>query len=195
MNRPLEKDLLDGILLVAQAQRGNLAAIARSEGLSAEDAIDCVQDGLCTLIDLVQSGQVTEVSDPVPIVGTIVRNAARNHRRRHFRSRPHDEIDSLELAQRDGPFPDDLMDRAVDQLRLRACVAELCEIQRAVVTLRILEERPGEDVAQLLGITKNHAAVLLHRAKTALRTCLTHVHMPGTGMSSTTSMKPSGVMK
>jgi hypothetical protein len=65
------------------------------------------------------------------------------------------------------------MGRAVEQVRLRACVAELCEIQRAVVTLRILEERPGEDVAQLLGITKNHAAVLLRRAKSSLRACMT----------------------
>jgi RNA polymerase sigma-70 factor (ECF subfamily) len=52
-------------------------------------------------------------------------------------------------------------------------VAELCEIQRAVVTLRMLDERPGEDVAHLLGITKNHAAVLLHRAKASLRACMT----------------------
>lgn len=195
MNRPLEKDLFDGVLQVAEAQRGNLAAIARSEGLSPEDAIDCVQDGFCTLIDLLQSGQVSEESDPGPVLVTIVRNAARNHRRRHFRSRPHDEIDSLELAEHDVAVPEDLLDRTVDRLRLCACVAELCEIQRAVVTLRILEERPGEDVAQLLGITKNHAAVLLHRAKTALRACMTNVHMPGMGTISTTSMKPSGVMK
>jgi RNA polymerase sigma-70 factor (ECF subfamily) len=36
----------------------------------------------------------------------------------------------------------------------------------------MLEERPGEDVAALLGITKNHAAVLLHRAKSSLRACM-----------------------
>jgi RNA polymerase sigma-70 factor (ECF subfamily) len=42
-----------------------------------------------------------------------------------------------------------------------------------VVTLRLLEERPGEDVAQALGVSSNHVAVLLHRAKSALRVCMT----------------------
>jgi RNA polymerase sigma-70 factor (ECF subfamily) len=37
----------------------------------------------------------------------------------------------------------------------------------------MLEERPGEDVALALGILKGHVAVLLHRAKRALRACMT----------------------
>ena len=57
-------------------------------------------------------------------------------------------------------------------MRLRACVAELCEIQKAVVTLRMLEERAGEDVGETLGISPGHVAVLLHRAKRALRACM-----------------------
>ena len=173
MPRSVDQDELERLLQAAQSQRGALAAVARSEGLTPEDAVDCVQEGLCTLIDLARAGQLDAGRDPAPVLSTIVRNAARNHRRRHFRSRPHDEIDALDLADRDGAFPDELVVRAVEQLRLRACVAELCEIQRAVVTLRMLDERPGEDVAQLLGITKNHAAVLLHRAKSSLRACMT----------------------
>ena len=169
----VDKDELERLLQAAQIQRGALAAVARNEGLTPEDAVDCVQEGLCTLIDLVRAGQLESARDPAPVLATIVRNAARNHRRRHFRSRPHDEIDELDLLDRDVAFPDELLGRAVEQLQLRACVAELCEIQRAVVTLRMLDERPGEDVAQLLGITKNHAAVLLHRAKSSLRACMT----------------------
>jgi len=179
MPRQLDQDVLDWLLHAAQTQRGALAAVARSEGLTPEDAVDCVQEGLCTLLDLVANGQLGEVRDPAPVLSTIVRNAARNYRRRHFRSRPHDEIDALELADRDVAFPDELMARAVEHVRFRACVAELCEIQRAVVTLRILDERPGEDVAQLLGITKNHAAVLLHRAKLSLRTCMMEARVEG----------------
>jgi RNA polymerase sigma-70 factor, ECF subfamily len=172
-SRQVDQDVFERLLQIAQTQRGALAAVARNEGLTAEDAVDCVQEGLCTLIDLVRAGQVESGRDPGPVLATIVRNAARNQRRRHFRARPHDEIDALQLADGDLAFPDELVERAVEQLRLRACVAELCEIQRAVVTLRILDERPGEDVAELLGITKNHAAVLLHRAKLSLRACMT----------------------
>jgi RNA polymerase sigma-70 factor (ECF subfamily) len=71
------------------------------------------------------------------------------------------------------PDADSLIERAEDHVRLQACVEDLCEIQRSVVTLRLLEERPGEDVARALGITPGHVAVLLHRAKAALRVCMT----------------------
>src|SRR5687767_6323481 len=168
-----EDDVLDRLSRVAQTHRRALAALARYEGLTPEDAVDCVQEGLCTLIDLIQAGQLEGVSDPAPVLATIVRNAARNYRRRHFRSRLHEDIGAHEQADDDLVFQDELIARAEQQVRLRACVAELCEIQRAVVTLRMLEERPGEDVAELLGITKNHAAVLLHRAKSSLRACMT----------------------
>jgi RNA polymerase sigma-70 factor (ECF subfamily) len=68
-----------------------------------------------------------------------------------------------------------LIARAEDHVRLRACGQELCEVQKSVVTLCMLEERAGEDVARALGISPGHVAVLLHRAKAALRVCMTDV--------------------
>ena len=73
---------------------------------------------------------------------------------------------------------EELLSKVEETVRLRACVAELCEIQRAVVSLRLLEERPGEDVAALLGVSKNHVAVLLYRAKSALRECMIALGTP-----------------
>jgi RNA polymerase sigma-70 factor (ECF subfamily) len=55
-------------------------------------------------------------------------------------------------------------------------VAELCSVQRAVVMLRLLDERSGEDVAEALGITRGHVDVLVHRAKAALRVCMRASH-------------------
>ncbi len=43
------------------------------------------------------------------------------------------------------------------------------------MTLRMLEEQPGEDVARAR-ISAGHVAVLLHRAKLALRACMTSPH-------------------
>jgi RNA polymerase sigma-70 factor (ECF subfamily) len=167
-----QQDVLESVSEVARAKRGFLAALARTEGLTAEDAVDCVQEGLCTLLDLVQSGEIALGADPSAVLATIVRNAARNHRRRHFRSRPHEEFGARERADDELSIPEELVARAEERVRLRGCVAELCEIQRAVVTLRMLDERPGEDVAALLDISPNHVAVLLHRAKSALRACM-----------------------
>ena len=172
MSRPPDEDPLERLSKVATSERRALAALARREGLTPEEAVDCVQEGLCTLLDLVQDGRLRDSDDPAPVLATIVRNAARNQRRRHYRARPHDEIHARERADDSAVLQEELLVRAEDTVRLRACVAELCEIQRAVVTLRLLEERPGEDVAELLGITRNHTAVLLHRAKASLRECL-----------------------
>jgi RNA polymerase sigma-70 factor (ECF subfamily) len=166
------EDVLDRLSSVAQRERAGLAGVARQEGLTPEEAVDCVQDALVTFLDLVQSGQVDTASEPGPVLVSIVRNAARNQRRRHFRARPHVEAESEPLIDPALVLQEELLSRAEDSVRLRACVAELCEIQRAVVTLRLLEERPGENVAELLGVSSNHVAVLLHRAKLALRTCM-----------------------
>jgi RNA polymerase sigma-70 factor (ECF subfamily) len=165
-------DALERLTGVVRDHRSALAGIARQEGLTPEEAIDCVQDALCTLLDLVQTGQLEAGANPAAALGTIVRNAARNLRRRHHRAKPHVELGARELADEALALPEELLSRAEDTVRLRACVEELCEIQRAVVTLRLLDERPGEDVAALLGVTKNHVAVLLHRAKASLRECL-----------------------
>ena len=105
---------------------------------------------------------------------TLTRNVARNHRRLHARARPHDGdpalIDGLPAA---AAGADELVAAAEDQIRLHRCVQTLADVQRAVVTLRMLDEVPGEDVAHALGITPGHVAVLLHRAKVNLLSCMT----------------------
>jgi len=166
-------DLLGRISHLARTRRGALAAAARAEGLSAEDAVDAVQDALATL--LVQDPATTprEEREWEPYVATLVRNAARNKRRRHFLSRPHDALESHALVD-SAPEAEEALTRAEEHVRLRGCVAELCDTQRAVVALRMLEERPGEEVATVLGISPAYVAVLLYRAKAALGACMAH---------------------
>lgn len=162
------EDRLDRLSRLVHLDRGALVALARSEGLDAEEALECVQDGLCTFL-----GREDEPDDDLARASlrTIVRNAARNFRRRHFRALPHFSWDEdLAVAELDNA--DELLANAEDVVRLRSCVAELCEVQRAVVTLRLLEERSGEDVASVLGLTRGHVDVLVHRAKSSLRVCM-----------------------
>jgi RNA polymerase sigma-70 factor (ECF subfamily) len=168
-----EADVLERLSELVRVQRGTLSAVARHEGLTPEAAVDCVQEALCTVLDLAQAGELGAHTELGPVLVTVVRNAARNQRRRHFRARPHDDALVPDLPDAELVLQEELVARAEETVRLRACVAELCEIQRAVVTLRLLEERPGENVAELLGVTTNHVAVLLYRAKAALRACMT----------------------
>jgi RNA polymerase sigma-70 factor (ECF subfamily) len=102
----------------------------------------------------------------------MVRNSARNWRRRHRRLKPHTEVDAeVALASADANA-EELLETAEDQLRLQVCVAELRDVERAVVSLRLLEERSGEDVARALGLSRAHVDVLVHRAKATLRVCM-----------------------
>jgi RNA polymerase sigma-70 factor (ECF subfamily) len=162
------EDVLDQLGRVIHEQRASLTRVARREGLGAEDAVDVVHDAFCTFLRLALGGE--RIESPPSYLAEIVRNAARNKRRLHHLARPHDAIDAVPLLDEDSA--ETLVAEAEEHVRLRACVDRLCETQKAVVTLRLLEERGGEDVAEALGISRGHVDVLLHRAKASLRVCM-----------------------
>jgi len=155
---------------LVRAERPRLVAAACAEGLGDAEAFDAVQDGLVTFLGLPEAGAlVNRDSDGARLLAAVVRNAARNARRRHHRARPHDgDADAL-------PADDDTasrLERAEDQLAMSACVAELGESARRVVILRLLDELSGDEVAAELGTTPGNVAVMLHRAKEKLRACM-----------------------
>jgi RNA polymerase sigma-70 factor (ECF subfamily) len=167
-----DDDAMVGLARLVRGQRAALAGLARREGLGPEDAVDCVHDALCTYLDLALRRELpADTSAQLAFLSGIVVNAARNLRRRHRLARPHHAIDGVELRSA-GPSIETLVAHAEECVRLRACVNRLCETQRTVVLMRLLEERPGEDVAEALGITRGHVDVLLHRAKASLLVCM-----------------------
>ncbi|HEY6462113.1 MAG TPA: sigma-70 family RNA polymerase sigma factor [Polyangiaceae bacterium] len=183
-------DVLHALDGVVRAQRASLAGLARRVGLGPEDALDAVHDALCTFLQLAQRGELpTAVTEHPALLAGIVVNTARNKRRRHHLARPHraiDAIDAVDAREAPGAGPDadaptveGLVAHAEECVRLRGCVNRLCKTQRTVVMMRLLEERPGEDVAQALGITRGYVDVLLHRAKASLLVCMTEA--PGGG--------------
>jgi RNA polymerase sigma-70 factor (ECF subfamily) len=156
---------------LVREQRGALVRVAVREGLRPEEALECVQDALCTW--LAQRG--AEAPAQAMWIATLkhmVRNAARNGRRRHYRLRPHLPIDGDQVLSDTTRGAELLLEAAETSLRLRVCVAQLREVERAVVTLRLLEEHSGEDVARMLGLGRSHVDVLVHRAKATLRVCM-----------------------
>lgn len=157
---------LDLVAELARTERAALVAVARRAGLDAEDALEVVQDALFTLLRRPAAREHALAS-----LKTITKNAARNLRRRRHRRMPHDAIDGERQAGASAGA-DELVERAEDLARLRVCMAGLCTSQRAALTLRLLEERSGEDVALELGLTRGHVDVLVHRAKAALRACM-----------------------
>lgn len=157
---------------LAREHTRRLAGVAQREGLAGEDAADAVQEAFVTFLQLPQARSMANVdADVAAFLGVIVRNAARNARRRHHHARPHVSID-------DNPMPDDSVstdvwiERAERHAAILGCVQKLGEIQRHVVTLRLLDEMSNAEVANTLDLLPGRVAVLLHRAKAALQQCL-----------------------
>lgn len=171
---------LSWVTRLVHEHRGHLLGVARGEGLGPEDAFDVVQEAFATFLTLPAArGLVDAREDSRKLLVVVARNLARNRRRLAAVARPHASDPALLAAlPASAPTVLDLLTLAEDQLRLQGCVASLAEMQRAVVTLRMLDEADGEDAARTLGITPGHVAVLLHRAKASLLACMTNERDP-----------------
>jgi RNA polymerase sigma-70 factor (ECF subfamily) len=158
---------------LARTHTRPLSAVARAEGLSADDALDAVQEAFQTFLALPEArALVGDEQGSRRLLSGVVRNVARNMRRRAFRRLPHDEIgDGVQVAD-DVPGVDELLARVDDEIRLMGCVAQLSDVPQRVVRLRMLEELSGEDVARELGLRPDHVATLLYRAKKDLFRCV-----------------------
>ena len=170
--RPKERaDAWQALGQLVREQRAALLRVAVREGLRPEEALECVQDALCTWLAR-HGADVPEQPVWIATLMHMVRNAARNGRRRHHRLRPHLPIDDDSVLDHSARGAELLLEAAETSLRLKVCVAQLREVERAVVTLRLLEEHSGEDVARTLGLSRSHVDVLVHRAKATLRVCM-----------------------
>ena len=158
----------DRVTELARDHAGRLAALARGEGLSPAESLDAVQDAFHTLL---VRPDLRDRADVDRVLATIVRNAARNLRRRHHRARPHVDADDAQLPI-DAAAPDAALAAAETRAQLASCMAGLAEVQRHVVTLRVLEELSGDEAARELGLSAGHVAVLLHRARKQLHDCM-----------------------
>ena len=162
----------DWLASLARDHAGRLAGIARHEGAGPADALDVVQDAFYTLLRRPDAAALRErPDDAARVLAAIVRNAARNLRRRHHHARPHTDLDDTPLPAIGDP-PDVAIDRARELAQLDSCLSQLGDAHRIVVTLRVLEELSGGEAARALGVTPGHVAVLLHRARKQLERCM-----------------------
>src|SRR5579871_492049 len=101
--------------------RGGLLAVARAEGLGAEDAFDVVQEAFHTFLTLPAARTLVDARDDSRnLLVAVTRNLARNRRRLAALALPHDS-DPAALASLPAPAPtvEELLSAAEDQVRLR----------------------------------------------------------------------------
>jgi RNA polymerase sigma-70 factor (ECF subfamily) len=177
MNAP-SREAPDGfyawVSALVHEHRGRLIRLTRREGVLAEDALDCVQETFVSFLALPQARLVVGRSaDSARMLTVLARNIACNRRRRHDYARPHVVDDTIVgRIPLDAPGADEIVSAAEQYALALGCIATLDEIRRAVVRLRLIDEAPGEDVARMLGLSPQHVAVLLFRAKQDLRQCM-----------------------
>jgi RNA polymerase sigma-70 factor (ECF subfamily) len=161
--------------VLVRDHRDHLLRLARRQGLTPEDAFDVVQEAFQSFLTLPASRPLVDAPDDSrKLLAVLTRNLARNRRRAAAVAWPHESADDVVAAlAADVPDQDELLASAEDAVRLRGCLNSLGDVQRAVVTLRMLEEKDAPDVARALRLTPGHVAVLLHRAKANLLSCMT----------------------
>ena len=156
---------------LVRSHRTPLVRLARREGLAPEEAIDAVQEAFHSFLLLPQARALVESeNDSRNLLAALTRNLARNLRRRHAVTREH--VPPPPDLPDPGHSAEDLLAQAQERALLLGCVNLLGRVQRAVVTLRLLEGRDGDAVARKLKLEPGHVRVLLHRAKGELRECL-----------------------
>ena len=148
-------DFVTWVGRLVHQHRAHLIRVARREGVTAEDAFDVVQEAFGTFLTLPQARTLVDArDDSARLLTVLVRNAARNRRRLAAVARPHDSDDAaLDALPAPTPSVDELIAVAEETVKLRGCVQSLGDVQRMVVTLRMLDEIDGQDVARALGIT------------------------------------------
>ncbi len=70
-------------------------------------------------------------------------------------------------------------DRDAARARVEAALEKIHERYARAIRMRVIEEKPRDEVAAALGVTPATFDVLLHRATAALRKALTEVRAPG----------------
>jgi RNA polymerase sigma-70 factor (ECF subfamily) len=166
---------LAGVERLVHTHRLSLAGLARHEGLNPEDAFDAVQEAFQTFLTRPEAAALVDQPEQARhLLVALTRNVARNRRRMHAIAKPHvSDAVVLEGLAANVASVEETLEAAEEHVRLAGCMLTLAEIPRTVVTLRMLDELPGEDVARILGVSSGHVAVMLHRAKSSLLTCMT----------------------
>jgi RNA polymerase sigma-70 factor (ECF subfamily) len=183
VRRILEGDEAAFIELVRRLQRPllRLAEVYVGKGPAAEEI---VQEAWVGFIDGL--ARFEGRSSLQTWLGSIVVNKARTRRVKESRERPLLDQDAWEepdagrfsglgfwsAPPKQNPSAHDL----IEQRDLRRFILEevdrLPPGQRAVITLRDIEEWSSEEVCNVLGLTETNQRVLLHRARTRLRAAL-----------------------
>lgn len=156
---------------LVHAHRGQLLAYARRRGLDAEEALDGVQDSFVSFLRLPEARAIAhEDVDSMKLLTVLLRHNVQNYRRkRGRRARAQATVEAVPIEE--GESSESLVAHAEELARVNGCILRMARLQRQVVMLSLLDERPHDQVAEVLGLSDGYVRVLLHRAREHIRNC------------------------
>jgi len=152
---------------------------ARGLGFDDDAAQDLTQDVFTTFLETIDHFEGRS-HVRTWLLGILYRKA-QERRRTMRREEPADPADALfeswfterGMWARHPEDPTRGIDDAAVLVGLNECLHALPKLQREVFHLRQVEELSAAAVSDMVGQSVNHVGVLLHRARTRLRDCLT----------------------
>src|SRR5262245_56267547 len=123
--------MLEWVTRLVHTHRARLYRLARREGLRDEDSLDCVQDAFHTFLLLPQARQLVESDEEsIKLLSVLVRNHARNRRRRHDVARPHEAGDqTLAVLTAEALPVDELIAQAEEFALMVGCVGHVGKLR------------------------------------------------------------------
>ncbi len=175
MDRNIAPGFLGWVSHLVLTHRSRLANLARNEGLSEQDALEAVQEAFETFLVLPQARElIASEEDSAKFLTVIVKNEARNFRRRnqrrhrYYAQSPSDDL----LKASETLDPEELILEAEKHLAVLGCLKKLKEMQQLVIKLRLFHGNGGDEIAEILKLSPGNVATILTRAKADLRECL-----------------------
>lgn len=165
---------------LVRAHRATLLGNARRRGLSADDALDAVQDAFIVFLRLPEARAMGE--DPtaaLKMLTVLLRHGTMNRRRKAQR-RTRGDVELAAVTPCSDESTEDLLARVEELARVHGCILRMAELQRRVVVLSLVDGLSHEGVAASLGISDGYARVLLHRARAHVRSCTFDYDTEGT---------------
>jgi RNA polymerase sigma factor (sigma-70 family) len=164
---------LSWVAELVRAHRARLLSYARKRGLDAEESLDAVQDSFVSFLRLPEAQSIArEGDDSLKLLTVLLRHNLQNHRRKRTRRRAAGFVMQAEAEVFDeSETSEAIIERAEELARVRGCILRMAGLQREVIMLSLLEEKPREEIAAILGISGGYVRVLLHRAREHVRCC------------------------
>ncbi|MFD5922949.1 sigma-70 family RNA polymerase sigma factor [Kitasatospora sp. NPDC058201] len=169
----------DGVaaVLYARHHRATLA-YARSFGSTADSAEDLASEAFTATLAAVRAGGGPS-DNWRPYLLAVVRNTAAAWARANRRSLPSADVDLLADRNTTAPSPDQIHASTLEHDLIAAAYRALPQHWRIALQHSVLEQRPADEVARLLGMSTSGASSLVSRAREGLCRAYLTAHLQG----------------